>query len=69
MRRVPDYRKTDFEGLKRYLLVIDWQRRGREGQVRFRMDEVERRLEREWCKVRGNGQRIERVLSGQVMLR
>ena len=38
MRMVPDFKKADIEGLKRYLRVTDWQRAGKKGQPRFRTD-------------------------------
>ena len=36
---VPDFKKADIEGLKRYLRVTDRQRAGKKAQPRLRTDE------------------------------
>ena len=37
MKGVLDFRRADFEGLKRYLQVVDWHWTDRESQVRVRV--------------------------------
>ena len=47
LSRLPDFRKADFEGFKKYLQVFDWQLTGGKNQVRFWMDKEGERLDEE----------------------